>query len=497
MNPLRPHLPLHSLAVLCGFVLAVPAACTHAAPRPKVEELYNQNCASCHGANFEGGIGTSLTKGYWIHGSSDEDLTRDINKGFPDLGMPPWEGTLDTDQIRSLVVYLREKEQSEAARKLAAPKVRRDQPTATKYETFKLETLTTGLRNPWGLAFLPDGRMLVTEKSGPVRIVSADGKQVSEPIRGTPPVMDHGQGGMMAVGVHPDYEKNGWIYLGFADGWRDEKNEVKTLTAVVRGRIKDGEWTDQEWIYRADKRFYTGAGVHFGTRFVFDHGYLFFVVGERGGGLQAQDVKRPNGKIFRLFDDGKLPPDNPFVGQEGAEPGIWSYGHRNPQGLTMDSRDGSLWDTEHGPRGGDEFNHIQKGLNYGWPVITYGMDYDGRPMPNSQGTAKEGMEQPVKYWAPSPAMCGLTFYVGDKFPQWKNDFFAGSLKNQELFRLRVANGKLTEEEVVLSGAGRIRSVETGPDGDLYLLLNDPNQLVRMVPAEGTAQREPTPAPAAP
>ena len=466
------------------MLLAVGSLFAQAAPRPKVEELYLTNCAACHGANFEGGLGTSLSKGYWKHGSSDEDLTRDINKGFPDLGMPAFESSIAPDQVRSLVVFLREREQTEAARKLRAPKPRPDTLIATKYQTYKLETLVaSGLKSPWGLAFLPDGRMLVTEKSGPVRIVSADGKQVSAPLKGTPSVMDYGQGGMMAVGVHPDYAKNGWVYLGIADGWQDEKGQVKTITAVVRGRIKDDAWTDQEPIYRADKSFYTGAGVHFGTRLVFDKGYLFFVVGERGGGLQAQDVKRPNGKIFRLFDDGKLPPDNPFVGQPGAEEGIWSYGHRNPQGLTLDTRDGSIWDTEHGPRGGDEFNHIQKGRNYGWPVITYGMDYDGRPMPNSQGTAREGMEQPVKHWTPSIAVCGLTFYTGAQFPKWTGDFFAGSLKAEELHRLRVTGGKIAEDEVVLSRAGRIRSVETGLDGNLYIVFNGPDTIARMVPAE--------------
>ena len=452
-------------------------------PKPKVEEIYRTNCAACHGANFEGGLGGSLVKGFWKHGSSDEEIANNIAKGFPDLGMPPWEGTLQPTQIRSLVVFLHERNQIEERKTMSLPRPRSGAPVATKYEKYKLETLTTGLKTPWGLGFLPDGRMLVTEKSGPVRIISADGKQVSAPVAGTPPVMDHGQGGMMAVGVHPDYAKNGWIYLGFADGWSELIGGVKTITAVVRGRIKNNAWTDQEWIYHADKKFYTGAGVHFGTRFIFEHGYLYFVVGERGGGMQAQDVTRPNGKIFRLFDDGRVPPDNPFVSTAGAEPGIWSYGHRNPQGLAMDARDNTIYDTEHGPRGGDEFNHIFKGRNYGWPVITYGMDYDGRPMPNSIGTAKEGMEQPVTYWVPSIAVCGLAQYTGDKFPRWKNDFFAGSLKAQEVHRLRVINGKTTEEEIVLSGAGRIRDVVNGPDGALYILFNEPDTLARLVPAE--------------
>lgn len=453
-------------------------ACSQSAP--KVEALYQANCASCHGAAFEGGQGGSLIDNVSKHGGSDEEVARSIAKGYPTMGMTGWENVLKPDQIRALVILLREKQQAELSKKNAPPRPLPDQPIQTKYLSYRLQVVTRGLQSPWGLAFLPDGSMLVTEKAGPLRIISADGTLQPKPVRGTPQVMNHGQGGMMSVGVHPEYAKNGWIYLGFADGWKDEKGDTKTITAVVRGRIKDGAWVDQEWIYRADKKFYSGAGVHFGTRFVFDQGYVYFVVGERGGGMEAQDLTRPNGKIFRLFDDGRTPPDNPFVSQPGAEPGIWSYGHRNPQGLTKDPRDGAIYETEHGPRGGDEFNLIQKGRNYGWPVITYGMGYDGRPITSI--TAREGMEQPISHWTPSIAACGLAIYTGDKFPQWKYDFFAGSLRAQELHRLRVTHGKLTEEEIVLKGVGRIREVQSGPDGAIYLVFNGPDLIARLVPA---------------
>jgi glucose/arabinose dehydrogenase len=213
---------------------------------------------------------------------------------------------------------------------------------------------------------------------------------------------------------------------------------------------------------------------------VFDDGYVYFVVGERGGWQEAQDLARPNGKIFRLHDHGGVPNDNPFVDQENALPGIWSYGHRNPQGFDRDPRDGTFYSTEHGPRGGDELNRIERGANYGWPVITYGMNYNGKPITHL--TQKEGMEQPVIHWTPSIAVCGLDFYEGDRFPNWTNDLFAGALRKEEVRRLRIKNGRVVEQEVVLKNIGRVRDVADGPDGAIYVLLNQPDRVIRLVPA---------------
>jgi glucose/arabinose dehydrogenase len=447
----------------------------------KVDELFAKHCVSCHGAKFEGGQGGSLVDGVWKHGDTDADIYRSIAKGNLQMGMTPWEGTLNAEQIRSLVIFLREKEKQTLSKGIVFPVPSPDTVTKTELHDYKIETLVeTGLQRPWAIAFLPDGRKLVTERPGRLRFITKDDKLDPEIIKGTPEVIEHGQGGLMEVALHPDYRKNGWIYLGFADGTRDKK-DVRCITAVVRGRIKDHQWTDQQWIYRPDPEFRSGAGVHFGTRFVFDKGYIYFVIGERGGMMEAQDLARPNGKVFRLHDDGRVPADNPFVKNNKALPGIWSYGHRNPQGLVMDPRDGAIYSTEHGPRGGDELNLIQPGRNYGWPVITYGMNYNGTPMVAI--TEKEGMEQPLVHWTPSIAACGLDIVTGDRFPKWQHDLLAGGLAQQEVRRIRVTDGKVVAQEIILKNIGRVRDVAVGPDGLVYVILNDPDRLVRLAPAD--------------
>ena len=462
-----------------SFSLLLCLAGLASAQKPKVEELYGNYCSGCHGAKFEGGQGGSLVDGQWKHGSSAAEIFKSIAKGRPDLGMTPWEGVLTDEQIRSMVIFLQEKEQQTLVKGMEYPVPSADKVTKTELHDYRIEMLVEkGLNHPWAIAFLPDGRRLVTEKSGKLRIIGADGKLDKVAIDGIPPVIEHGQGGLLEVAIHPDYPKNGWVYLGFSDGVREK--DVQCITAVVRGRIKDHQWTDQEWIYRADPKFRSSAGGHFGTRFVFDKGYIYFVIGERNGMMEVQDLSNPKGKIFRLHDDGRTPADNPFVNTPGAIPGIWSYGHRNPQGLTMDPRDGSLYSTEHGPRGGDELNRIQPGKNYGWPVITYGMNYDGTPMVAI--TEKEGMEQPITHWVPSIATCGLDFYTGDKFPKWKNDLLVGALAQQEVRRLRIKNQKVVSQEIILKNIGRVRDVATGPDGLIYVILNDPDRLVRLKPA---------------
>ena len=463
-----------------ALLIALSIAATATAQKAKVDALYSQHCAGCHGAKFEGGQGGSLVDGVWKHGSTDADIYRSIAKGNPQLGMTPWEGVLSADQIRSLVIFIREKEKQTLAKGIEFPVPSPDKVTKTELHDYRIEMVVEkGLRNPWAVAFLPDGRKLVTEKAGKLRIVGKDGTLDPEEVEGIPEVTEHGQGGLMEVALHPGHAKNGWVYLGFSDGERKGK-DVRCITAVVRGRIKGHQWVDQEWIYRPDPKFRSGAGVHFGTRFVFDKGYIYFVIGERGGMMEAQDLSRPNGKIFRLHDDGRVPADNPFVKTPGAIAGIWSYGHRNPQGLTIDPRDGAIYNTEHGPRGGDELNLVQPGRNYGWPVITYGMNYDGTPMVSI--TAKEGMEQPLVYWVPSIAASGLDLYAGDKFPQWKGDLFAGGLAQQEVRRIRVKDRKVVSQEIVLKNIGRVRDVAAGPDGFLYVILNGPDRLVRLVPA---------------
>jgi glucose/arabinose dehydrogenase len=468
--------------LLFGAVtISKPHFSAHAQAATKVEDIYQQHCAACHGDKFQGGLGGDLTDGIWNYGGTDDEIFKSISEGNADLGMTAFKETFNAEQIRSLVVYIREKEKGVRLAKNPPSRPGLNDAFKSQYHEARVELVAEGLDIPWGLAFMPDGRMLVTERAGKLRIVDEEGNLLEEPVAGTPKIRHRGQGGLMEVALHPDYKKNGWIYLGFSDPHPKEgEDSKKCQTAVVRGRIKEGQWVDQEWIYRAPVDSYTSSGVHFGTRFVFHQDYLFFVMGERNGKMEVQDLKNPKGKIYRVYHDGRIPDDNPFVGQPGVEEGVWTYGHRNPQGLALDPRDGFLYSTEHGPRGGDEFNWIRKGANYGWPVITYGMNYNGTPMVAE--TSKEGMEQPLIDWTPSIAACGLSCYTGDEFQEWKYDFFAGGLASQELWRVRVKGGKLLEKELILKGLGRIRDVRSGPDGYLYLVLNSPGRIVRLVPS---------------
>jgi cytochrome c553 len=307
---------------------ALPLARLYAKP-DKANDLYLESCASCHGSNFEGGLGGNLADGLWKHGDSDQAIARVISQGLPDLGMPAFEKTLSAEQIRSLVVFLREKEKSTKTESSPPPQPKEGGVVKSLEQDYKVETVIDGgLKTPWSLAFLPDGRRFVTERSGALRVIDADGSLLPEAVKGTPQVIELGQGGMLDVAASPDFATDGWIYLAFADPLIGD--EKRAMLKIVRGRIRDHVWTDEEVVFQAAPEFYTPAGQHFGTRMVFDGGYFYFIVGERGGNMQAQDNSRPNGKIYRVFPDGSTPKDNPFVADQKAIPGIWSYGHRNP-----------------------------------------------------------------------------------------------------------------------------------------------------------------------
>jgi glucose/arabinose dehydrogenase len=335
--------------------------------------------------------------------------------------------------------------------------------------------VTKGLDTPWSIAFFPDDGFLVTERGGDLRQFR-DGRLLP-PVTGTPTVWRRGQGGLLEVALHPDYDENGWIYLGYSE----TSGNGKGSTAIVRGRIRDNQWIDEEAIFNVPPKHHRSSGVHFGTRFVFKDGYLFFSIGDRGNQNSAQDPASPNGRIHRIYDDGRIPEDNPFVDQPDAYTSSWTLGNRNAQGLDAHPVTGDLWESEHGPRGGDEINHIRPGINYGWPEITYGMNYSGTPI--TEKTEAPGLEQPKLYWTPSIAVCGIDFYEGELFPTWRNDLFVGGLASNELRRLGIEDQQIVRDELILKGVGRIRDVASGPDGALYLLLNRPGTVVRLVPAE--------------
>ena len=336
-----------------------------------------------------------------------------------------------------------------------------------------------GLEHPWGMAFLPDGDILVTERPGRLRVIR-DGVLDPTPVAGVPEVWAERQGGLLDVALHPEFEDNRLVYLSFSKPGREG-----ATTAVVRGRLEGNRLADVEEIFEADA--WTNRGVHFGSRLLFDRdGYLFVTIGDRGEMHEAQNLANHQGTILRLHDDGSVPEDNPFVGQEGARPEIWAYGIRSPQGLTIHPETGELWESEHGPRGGDEINLILPGRNYGWPVITYGINYDGTPITDI--TEKEGMEQPLHYWVPSIATSGIAIYDGDRFPQWKGSVFVGGLNGQHLARVEFDGTRPVGEEKLLTELDqRIRDVRSGPDGYVYVLVDAPDAaLLRLEPVE-TAQ----------
>jgi glucose/arabinose dehydrogenase len=337
-------------------------------------------------------------------------------------------------------------------------------------------TVASGLEHPWSLAFLPDGRMLVTERPGRLRYVTREGA-LSEPIAGVPPVSAEGQGGLLDVVLDPAFGSNSTIYLSYAEPGEGGTNG----TAVARARLEGGALADVKVIFRQQPKF--RSNHHFGSRLVFARdGKLFVTTGERNSQRdKAQDLGTHIGKVVRIEPDGSVPADNPFVGREGALPENWSYGHRNLQGAALHPDTGELWTHEHGPRGGDEINIARAGRNYGWPVITYGREYSGPAI--GEGTAKAGMEQPVHYWVPSIAPSGMAFHSGRGYPEWKGQLFVGALAAAQLVRLEVApDGKVGHEERIAIGK-RVRDVREGPDGALYLATDeDAGEILRVVPA---------------
>ena len=325
---------------------------------------------------------------------------------------------------------------------------------------FSAELFIDGLQIPWGMAFLPNGGMLITEKAGTL-IHFKNGVKTN--ISNVPAVYSRGQGGLLDVVLHPDFNNNGWIYFTYAS---EEGGEKGGNTALMRAKLRDNELYDNELLYKAGPN--TTKGQHFGSRITFDNdGYLYFSIGERGArDVNPQDITKDGGKIYRLNDDGSIPEDNPFIGKDGAKTAAYSYGHRNPQGLVTHPETGEIWDHEHGPKGGDEINIVEKGANYGWPLVTYGVNYSGTPITDK--TEMEGMKQPIHYWVPSIAPSGMAFVTSDKYKGWKGSLLIGSLVFQYLERLTLDGTKVTGREKLLEDMGRVRDVRQGPDGLIYV-----------------------------
>jgi glucose/arabinose dehydrogenase len=383
------------------------------------------------------------------------------------MSMPPRLAANAADRVRS----------REKARVFAAPAQPASEPPSV---AARVTAVAGGLDHPWSMAFLPEGGVLITERSGGLRLLRVPGG-LSRPLAGVPKVAAQGQGGLLDVALSPDFAADRYVYLSYA-----ESDGSKSGTAVGRGRLSaDGAaLEDFRVLFRQEPKL--SSGQHYGSRLVFDRkGYLYISLGENNQRPTAQELGKLQGKVVRLKADGSVPPDNPFVGQAGARPEIWSYGHRNPQGMALNPWSGELWENEHGPRGGDEINLIRPGRNYGWPLATYGINYSGQPIPEAKGETLPGMEPPLYWWPRSPAISGMAFYDADRFPAWRNSVFIGALADQNLIRLTLDGDRVVAQERLLDDRKRrIRDVRQGPDGYVYVLTDaSPGELLRVAPAE--------------
>jgi glucose/arabinose dehydrogenase len=439
---------------------------------PTMAMNYQSFCGGCHGEKMN-----AFVDRVWKHGNTREDLFKGIKSGYPDEGMPAFDSAFKDQEIFELADYII------TGIKNVNRYVNTDKPISNIFKTEKikirLDTVVNGLDVPWSMVFLPNNEMLITERSGILYHRSRNGKLTT--VTGTPKVVVGGQGGLMDIALDPAFSKNRFIYITYSLG-KTENNKELATTAVMKARYENGVLSDQSNIFIAQP--YSTTRHHYGSRLQFGKdGYLYFTVGERGNEKQnpQQILGNDLGKVHRIKTDGTVPQSNPFVNVPGASTSIYSYGHRNPQGLTMDFRTGKIWENEHGPRGGDEINIIEAGKNYGWPVITYGINYNGRPMAPDTKTAKEGMEQPFLQWTPSIAPSGMTFVTGNRYKDWKGNLLSGSLRFQYLNRSEIKNNKVVKEEILFKNIGRVRDIRMGPDGYLYMAVEKPGIIYRLVP----------------
>lgn len=518
------RLPSFPIAALACMASAATVSQAWAQPAA-VESLWSNNCQRCHGEHGEGtdAGAPSLISREKFDQTNDRPYFDRVKDGDLESGMPAFGTTLENKQMWALVNYVRELQNTGLRAQFGSISSKLDSNGActTQHAKFKFQTIVSdGLKTPWAIDWLPAKpgqplRMIITNRGGTLNVFEVASGQVgengvlSDPIEGTPQSTEVGQGGLLDVTVHPDYADagNGWIYLTFTKSIKGRA----TMTTLVRGRI---EQENKKWIWKGEQTLWEckpehaiASGLHFGSRIVFGpkitegdgagKRHLYFTIGERGQAQHAQDVTRPNGKVHRIYDDGSIPTDNPFVETPDAYASIFSYGHRNPQGLVFGT-DGSLWDTEHAPRGGDEFNQILKGRNYGWPVVTYGINYPGSPWstpwPEVEGEKAVALNimMPVTRWMPSIATCGLCVVQegpqGEAFPDWRGDFLAGGLAGESVHRIRVSKNSdgsyaLVEREEILQGMGRVRDVECAPDGSVFVVIEGADKIIRLVPVK--------------
>ena len=467
----RRYFKLFSIAVV-SFTIS---AYSYAQPGKLVYQNY---CGGCHGAQLQGSIASPLIKKTWKYGGDRKSILKTIRNGIPETTMTSWEGTLSAKEIEAVTDYI----VSAQAKPVVKKETEKPLQINTKLYKLKIEKVfTQGLTTPWGIEFVDDKRALISGKMGELRWL-VNGKLDKENITGLPKTYAFDLvGGMMDIALDPDYAKNGWVYLAFShNSTNSGDKKAPGMTKIVRGKVKDHKWVDEQVLFQVHDSLLLVGGTRWGCRFLFDkQGFLYFTIGDMNRGDDSQILTRPSGKVYRINSDGSIPKDNPLHGKENFLQAIYSWGNRNVQGLAQHPVTGVIYASEHGPKGGDELNILKSGANYGWPVITYGVDYSGKIISNE--THKDGMEQPITYWTPSIAVGAIEFVQGNRFPRWQNNLLVAALAFQELRRLVIDGDRVVEQEILLKGYGRVRDVKMGPDGALYILTNEPDALLRITP----------------
>ena len=478
----RPFSLIRCFAVLFPFFCLTPIAWTQ--DLSEGADIYATYCVQCHGPNLEGGRASSFMDGVWNYGTNYNLHHNNIKYGITGTQMIAWGTVLSDPQIDAVLDFILEKEKEMGVEPPPPPEL-----SKTEHYNIKVEVLAEGLEQPWGIEFLDDRTALFSEFPGRLRLL-VDGQVDYRPIANTPrpAIRPSGQPfGFMDVALHPNYSENGWIYLCYMDEMPEiVEGELKRRwsTRVVRGRIVNRRWVDEEVIYDPRPEDYTVVFDHFGARLLFDsEGMLHLSIGDRGRMLDSQSLARPEGKFHRMHDDGRPVAENPYNSMEkyGVLPTVYAYGTRNAQGMALHPETQEVWASEHGPMGGDELNVVTAGANYGWPLTTKGLDRDGTVQ--TPYKSLPGMVEPIHYWIPSPAVGGIEFSTSPRFPKWKNNLLVGFLKHQQIVRVVLDGHKVVKEEVILKESGRVREIKTGPDGAIYVLIDRRGMILRLTPEE--------------
>ncbi len=438
-------------------------------------DIYKMHCAGCHGSDLQGNNAPGLILTDWKYGKTKSLMVRNVTFGIPGTEMAAFRHMLSGDEIDMVVDYIR-------SRQNMPPTAEPVLPTELITEDYRIEVeevVEEGLETPWAIEFVDAENALISEKPGSLRWLRKRTLD-ARPIEGTPLThLGSSTGGYMDIALDPDYSENGWVYLAFShcrSGYTDP--DAPATTRIVRGKIEDYQWTNEEILFEVPDSLWVSGGNRWGCRFLFDRkGRLLFTIGDMAKDIDSQNPGKATGKVFRINSDGSIPADNPFRGRAGALEAIFTIGNRNVQGLDIHPQTGDIWASEHGPMGGDELNILKPGANYGWPLITYGVDYDGSTV--SEQTAAEGMEQPVHFWTPSIGICPVAFVDSDMFPAWQNNLLVGALAFEQIIRCEIREDRIAHQEIIFQSAGRVRDIRMAPDQSIYVVLNRPDKILRL------------------